>query len=153
VKETIENRKLWKIYLNKETTFQRQHTENLEASAVWFRLYQRIFLCNKEMAEARCMAGVSLHGGPEKPFYEVVKVKPGFHWGPQDVRDVGVMGDLPSKAADRERDQPKKRSVLQSTKLIGVAGLRSALTSDMEVQFGVWSSPSSLCTLAYIWKQ
>lgn len=51
--------------------------------------------------EARCVAGVSLQRGPERPLSEAVKVKPGFHWRPQDVGDARAMRYLPRRAADR----------------------------------------------------
>ena len=52
----------------------------------------------------------------------------------QDVRDDRDMGYLPRKAAIREWNQPKRKSVWQSTKLKGVGELKSFLTSDMEIQ-------------------
>jgi hypothetical protein len=43
---------------------------------------------------------VSLHGGPEGPLFETVKVKPGLPWRPQDVGDARVMVYLPREATD-----------------------------------------------------
>jgi hypothetical protein len=79
------------------------------------------------------MSGVSLHGGPEWPLCETVKVRPGLPWQPQEVRDARVIGYLLRRAAN-SGTSPRERSVLQSTKLKGVGDLRSALTSVMEMQ-------------------
>lgn len=48
--------------------------------------------------------------------------------------DARVMGYLPRKAANRDGTNPRKRSVLQPTKLKGIGDLKSTLTSDMELQ-------------------
>lgn len=34
----------------------------------------------RRAAESKYVAGEALHGGLERPFHEVVKVKSGFHW-------------------------------------------------------------------------
>lgn len=47
------------------------------------------------------MSGVPLHGGPERPLYEAVKVKHGLPCRPQGDGDARVMGYLPRRAADR----------------------------------------------------
>jgi hypothetical protein len=41
------------------------------------------------------------------------------------------MGYLPRKAANKEWNQPKRKNVLQLTKLNGVGALKSTLTSDI----------------------
>lgn len=74
-------------------------------------------------------------GVPEwRPLYEVVTLTPGLPWRTQDVGDTRAMVYLSRKAANREWNSPKERSVLQSTKLTGVGDLKSVLTSDMEMQ-------------------
>lgn len=74
-----------------------------------------------------------LHGGPEAPSCEAVKVKPGLCWRPQAVGSARVIGYLPRRAEDMAWDQPK-REVLQSMKLKGLGNLKSPLTSDTEMQ-------------------
>ena len=46
----------------------------------------------KESLRGKCVAGLSLHGGLERPLCEVVKVKPGLSWRPQDVGDARDVG-------------------------------------------------------------
>lgn len=46
------------------------------------------------------MSSMSLLGGPKRPFHEAVKVKPGFHWRPEDIRDTRIVGYLLRKSAD-----------------------------------------------------
>lgn len=58
--------------------------------------------------EARHVSRVSLSGGPERPLHEVVTVKPGLRWRPQDVGDARVMEYLPRRAADQVQNQPKR---------------------------------------------
>ncbi|MGE9641895.1 hypothetical protein ACQP3J_33175, partial [Escherichia coli] len=55
----------------------------------------------KKAAEAMYVLGVSLHGGPERPLCEAVKVKSGLPWRPQDVGDARVIGYLLRRAANR----------------------------------------------------
>jgi hypothetical protein len=38
------------------------------------------------------MAEVSLHGSPERPLFEDVKVKPRLHWRPKNVGDEKGVG-------------------------------------------------------------
>lgn len=71
------------------------------------------------------MSGVSLHGGPERPLDEAVKVNLGLLWRPQDVIDARVVGHLSRKAAIREWNQSKRETLLQSTKLKGVGDQKS----------------------------
>lgn len=66
-----------------------------------------------------------------------MKVKPGLPWRHQDIADARAVGYLPRKAANRERSQPR-RSVLSATTLNGVRNLKSTLTSDVGVVFGVF---------------
>ena len=66
-----------------------------------------------------------------------MKLKPGLPWRSQDVGDARVMGCLLRKADNREWNQPKRKKWLRSTKLSRVGDLKRALTSDMEMQFGV----------------
>jgi hypothetical protein len=63
---------------------------------------------------------------------EAVKLK--LPWRPQDVRDVRAMGYLPTKASEREWNQPGERSFLQLMKVKGVGYLKSTLKSAMEMQ-------------------
>jgi hypothetical protein len=92
------------------------------------------------------------------PLYETMKVRHGLPWRPQDVRDARVMGYLPRIADNREWNQPRETSVLQSTNLKGLGDLKSALTSDTEMEslefaqlvfILLWSSISSLCPISY----
>lgn len=53
------------------------------------------------------MAGESLHGSPEWPFHEAVKVKPGLHWRSQHVRHARAVVHLPQKATRQARNQRK----------------------------------------------
>ena len=49
----------------------------------------------KKAEEARCVSGVSLHGGLAKPLCEVIKVKLRLPWRPQDVGDARIVVFLP----------------------------------------------------------
>jgi hypothetical protein len=61
------------------------------------------------------MAGVSLHGGPERSLCEAVKVKPGLPWRAQELRDARALGYLLRKA-----DQPKrKKCVALKAEIVG----------------------------------
>lgn len=51
---------------------------------------------------------LSLHGRLERPLSEAVKVKPGFLWRPQYVRNSRALGYLPGRASNREWSQPKE---------------------------------------------
>jgi hypothetical protein len=44
----------------------------------------------------------------EKPLCQVVKVKAGWQWGPQDVRGARAVAYLPRRAVDRDWRQPKR---------------------------------------------
>ena len=50
------------------------------------------------------MLVVCLSGELERPFHEVVKLKPELLWRTQDIRDASVIGYLPTRASN----QPKK---------------------------------------------
>ena len=65
MKETIENRKLVKMGLNKGAMFQPQQVAEVCSLAMWFRKgLWNLPLRQTDAAEARCVAGVSLHEGP-----------------------------------------------------------------------------------------
>ena len=66
--------------------------------------------------------------------YETVEVKHVLPWRPQEVGNGRIMGYLLRKPTDWCRTSPRERRVLQLTKLKGAGDLRSALTSDLEVQ-------------------
>jgi hypothetical protein len=74
---------------------------------MWFWLYSQgyrkgiIKFPSSKAAEARYISRMSLHGGPERPLCEALKVKPGFHWRHQDVRDSRVSECLLRKDADK----------------------------------------------------
>ena len=51
----------------------------------------------------------------------------------QDFGDTRVIRYLPKKSMNREWNQYKKKSVLQSTKMKGVGDLKSILAPDMEI--------------------
>lgn len=53
------------------------------------------------------MARVSLHGSPEKPLCEAVKLKSGFPCRPQEIRDTRVVGYMSRRAANRDQNMPK----------------------------------------------
>jgi len=56
-------------------------------------------------------------------------------WRPQDVQDARAMGYLLRKAADREWNQPRRKMfVAVNTDEKGAGALKTALTSDMEMQ-------------------
>ena len=114
----------------------------------------------RKAAESRCIPRVYLGGGLERPVCEVVKMKPGWPWRPQDVGNARAMGYLPRKVANREWNEPQ-RSMLHSTKMKGVGDLKRVLTSDVEMQslefaqlgfgfcvgpeFPHWAPPSCCC--------
>lgn len=85
----------------------------------------------RKAAEARHVSGVSLGGGQERPLYEVVKVKPGFHWRSQDVGDDKVVRYLPRTDANKVQNQPKREKCVAVNKPERSADLKSTLTSDM----------------------
>lgn len=92
MKETIEYRKLVKMYLNEENMFQLQQTELGSFGHLVLALESRnLPLRLSRVAEASCMAGVPLYGGSERPLHNVVKVKPGMLWR-QYVSDARAMG-------------------------------------------------------------
>jgi len=56
-------------------------------------------------------------------------------WRPQDVKDARVVGYLLRKAAKREWNHPRRnKSVVVNKDEEGVGDLKTALTSDMEMQ-------------------
>lgn len=55
------------------------------------------------------MAAEALHGGPEEPVHEAVKVKPGLHWRLRDVRGARVVGYLPGRAAHGAESAQERR--------------------------------------------
>lgn len=63
-----------------------------------------------------------------------MKLKTVLPCRPQDAGDGRATGYLLRKAAKREWEQAKERSVLNSTKLKGVGDLKIILTSDMKIQ-------------------
>lgn len=74
---------------------------------------------SRKAAETKFVAGVSLHGGPERPLSEAVKVKPGFPWRPQDVEDARAMRYLPGRAADTEWNQTKREKYVNKAERSG----------------------------------
>jgi hypothetical protein len=81
----------------------------------------------RKAAEARL---VSLNGGTEKSLCEAVKVKPAFHWRPQNIGDVSH--DIVPRKADRVRNRLLREECI--VKLKGTGDLKSALTADSGVQ-------------------
>ena len=76
------------------------------------------------------MSEVFLNGGLERLLREAVKVKSGLPWRPQDVDNARAMQHLVRKVANREWNQPKRK-----TCTVGNKAERSwTLTSDMEMQ-------------------
>jgi hypothetical protein len=64
---------------------------------------------------------------------EAVKLK--LTWRPQDIQDARAMGYLLRKPANREWNQPRKKNFTTVNKdEKGVGDLKTALTSDMEIQ-------------------
>lgn len=75
--------------------------------------------------ESRCgqmCVRVSLHGGPERPLCDAVKVEPGLPWRPQHFEHNRVRY-LPEELLRGSGTSPRERAVLQSTKLKGVGNL------------------------------
>ena len=71
------------------------------------------------------VSAISLQGDQEKPLNEGMKVKLGLTWRPQDVGSTRAVGNLLRRAITGSGTSPRKRSVLQSTKLKGVGDLKS----------------------------
>ena len=74
-----------------------------------------------------------MEGGPERPFCAAVKLKPELPWRTQGVRNARAVEYLLSKAANREWNKPKRKCVLQSTKLKKSWRSEEHLTTDMEM--------------------
>ena len=79
-------------------------------------------------------ARMSLQGNQVSPLNEGMKVKLGLTWRPQDVCSTRAVGNLLRRAITGSGTSPRKRSVLQSTKLKGIGHLKSALTSHIRMQ-------------------
>jgi hypothetical protein len=72
-------------------------------------------------------------GGSQILKQETITLK--LPWRPQDVRDARAMGYLLRKAATRKWNQPRKKKFVAVNKdEKGVGDLKTALTSDMEMQ-------------------
>lgn len=87
------------------------------------RLWNMPLLLRKASA-GRHVSEVSLNGDLQRAFYKAVKLKAVLPWRPQDVRDAIALGNLVSRTASKERNHPKGRSVLQSSKLNRAVHLR-----------------------------
>ena len=81
----------------------------------------------------------TLHGGPEKPLHEVVKVKPRYFFGDPIMLEMSESWNTCQGELLTGYGTIPGESVLQSTKLKGFGDLKTTLTSDMEI---VWSLPS-----------
>jgi hypothetical protein len=83
---------------------------SLELKGCW-RTMVSTLTCQNLVKRQRLPCGphyrvpASLHGCPERPLCEAVKVKPGWPWRLQDVGDGRVVGCQPRKAANREWNQ------------------------------------------------
>jgi hypothetical protein len=55
-------------------------------------------------------------------------------WRPQDVRNARAMGYLLRKAANGEWNQPKRKNLVAVNEDEGIGDLKTALTSNMEMQ-------------------
>ena len=55
-------------------------------------------------------------------------------WRLKDVKDARAMGYMLRKAANREWNQPRRKQFVAVNKDEGGGALKSALTSDMEMQ-------------------
>jgi hypothetical protein len=55
-------------------------------------------------------------------------------WKPQDILDTRAVGYLLRKAANREWNQPRKKKCFAVKGEKGVGNLKTALTSDLEMQ-------------------
>ena len=76
---------------------------------------------------------VFLNGDLLRPLHEPVQLKLGLSWRPQDVGDARVM-DLQRKAADKKRNQPKKKKYVAVNKDERNQDLKSTLISDIEMR-------------------
>jgi hypothetical protein len=50
----------------------------------WIEWLWKLSSWLRRATEARPVSGKSLHGSPERPFHQIVKVKPGLAWRSQD---------------------------------------------------------------------
>ena len=96
--------------------------------------------------------GQALHGVPERPLCEAVKVKPGLHQSPQDVGNVRAVRHWPRRALDREWNQAKKEKCAVGSQAEGVGPSKSTDIRHKAIGFGVLFagccslvSMSSLC--------
>ena len=80
------------------------------------------------------MSAMSFQGDQERPLNEGMKEKLELTWRPQDVGSTRAMGNLLRRAIAGSGISPRKRSVLQSTKLKGIGHLKSVLTSHIRMQ-------------------
>lgn len=74
---------------------------------------------------------LSLHAGSKKLLLQAMRVKTRLFWRPQEIEDIRVRGYLLRKGA---KGSPRKKSVLQLTRLKGGGDLKRTLTSVMEMQ-------------------
>jgi hypothetical protein len=107
MREAIENRKMIEILLNVGAMFHPQENLGTWPYGSTFRVKEIGKVMDsssttKETTEAKHVSQMPLYGGPEWSLYEVVKVKSGFYWSPQDVGDVRVMRYLLIEAANSE---------------------------------------------------
>lgn len=97
----------------------------------------------RKATEARCVAGEPLQRGLKRPLCEAGKVKPALPWKPQEVGGARIVGYLPRKTAGQVRGRTNRETVLWAIRLKGHGKLKSALTSDVEMQnleFACWFS-------------
>lgn len=78
----------------------------------------------RRTAESKYAAAEALGGALERPFHEVVRVKPGFHCRLPIVRDTRAMEYLPRRSVDRKWNKSKREKFVLGCKVGRVEPLK-----------------------------
>ena len=87
----------------------------------------------RKAIKAMCVSGISLTGGPEKPFNEPVNVGLDSAGSPTMIEMPEPAESCLEKQKTRCGTSPRSLSSLQSTKLKGVRNMNDPLTAHMEM--------------------
>ena len=106
-----------------------------------------LLLWLRKATEVRCVSGLFLHEGSEKPLSETVKMKLGLCWKHKDVDDSRGAGYGPRKAVDCVLNQPRGEKPNRAKR-----SQRSEVRSDIthgDSGLGVRSAGFQLCLIYF----